>query len=154
MSNIIEYKGYCTEINYSRKDNVLYGKIEFIDDLVNFESTTVEGIEQEFRNAVDDYIEFCKQVGKEPQKPFKGSFNVRVSPELHRNAANAAMRKGCSLNTFVEQAIKDKLDGQKPNLQMTFHIHTKGLDTHNMLEESLLTNYGPESTMWDLKLPN
>lgn len=65
MSNKIEYKGYHTEIRYSQKDKVFYGKIEFIDDLVNFESDTAEGIESEFRNAVDDYIEFCKQIGKE-----------------------------------------------------------------------------------------
>ena len=152
MSNKIEYKGYYTEIKYSQKDKVLYGKIEFIDDLIKFERDTAEGIELEFRNAVDDYIEFCKQVGKEPQKPYKGSFNVRVSPEMHKKAANEAMKKGCSLNAFVEQSLKDALEGKnKQSVQMNLHIHSKGDDAHNMWEQTLPLNDAYETPMWDQK---
>ena len=70
--NILEYKGYYTKIEYSAEDRVLYGKIEGIRDLVNFESDNIEGIEQEFRSAVDDYLAFCEDLGQNPEKAYKG----------------------------------------------------------------------------------
>ena len=105
-SNILEYKGYYTKIEYSAEDKVLYGKIEGIKDLVNFESESPERVEEEFHLAVDDYLAFCKDLGKAPEKPYKGMFNVRISPELHRRAAIAADQRGESLNAFVAQAIR------------------------------------------------
>lgn len=71
MNNILEYKGYTAKIEYSVEDNILFGEIDDITDLVNFESTNTEGIVSEFQSAVDDYLAFCKEVGKEPAKPFK-----------------------------------------------------------------------------------
>lgn len=105
-NNILEYKGYYTKIEYSVEDRVLYGKIEGIGDLVNFHSESPETIEEEFHTAVDDYLAFCKDLGKNPEKPYKGVFNVRVSPELHRKAAMAADKKGETLNAFVVKAIR------------------------------------------------
>ena len=72
MENTLTYKGYFTNIKYSAEDNVLYGKIEGIDDLVTFESESSLEIENEFRKAVDDYLVFCEEVGKEPSKTYKG----------------------------------------------------------------------------------
>ncbi len=103
--NILEYKGYYTKIEFSAEDKVLFGKIEGIGDLVNFESESPETIEAEFQKAVDDYLAFCRDLGKSPEKPYKGMFNVRVSPELHRKAAIEADKRGESLNAFVVQAI-------------------------------------------------
>ena len=62
MSNVLTYKGYSTRIEYSKEDNVLFGKIEGIADLVDFESADVEGVEAAFREAVDDYLEFCAEI--------------------------------------------------------------------------------------------
>lgn len=154
MSNILEYKGYYTEIKFSTEDKVLYGKIEFIDDLINFESETVKGIEEEFHSAVDDYIEYCKLVGKEPQKPYKGSFNVRVSPELHKKAANESLKRGCSLNAFVEQAIKDSIEGKhKHSANMTFNFYAKAEEAHNKHEQSIsLYDQVDVSNVWGKSL--
>ena len=105
MNNTIEYKGYYSNVEYSAKDGVLHGKIEGINDLVTFETENASDIEKEFQAAVDDYISFCKQVGKEPEKTYRGSFNVRVKPELHRAVASIAIKKGISLNQAVEQAL-------------------------------------------------
>ena len=69
MSNILEYKGYHTEIEINFESHELYGKIEGINDFVDFMSDTVAGIIKEFHGAVDDYLEFCKEVGKEPDEP-------------------------------------------------------------------------------------
>lgn len=106
MNNILEYKGYYTKIEYSAEDQVLYGKIEGIRDLVNFECEDLADVEQEFHTAVDDYLALCKDLGQNPEKPYKGVFNVRVSPELHRLAAIAADKKGETLNAFVADAIR------------------------------------------------
>ena len=105
MNNTIEYKGYFSNVEYSAEDGVLHGKIEGINDLVTFESENAADIEKEFHTAVDDYLAFCKQVGKEPDKAYKGTFNVRVKPELHRAVASRAIKNGISLNQAVEQAL-------------------------------------------------
>ena len=109
MNNILEYKGYHTRIEFDVDALALRGKIEGIGDLVNFESDSVEGIEKEFHSAVDDYLEFCREVGKEPDKEYKGMFNVRISPELHRNLAIRAFKDGNTLNATVEKAIEEYL---------------------------------------------
>ncbi len=112
--NILEYKGYYTKIEYSAEDKVLFGKIEGIKDLVNFESESPEKIEAEFHSAVDDYLAFCADLGQDPDKPYKGMFNVRVSPELHRKAVIAADKRGETLNAFVVDAIRAAV-GQSAN---------------------------------------
>lgn len=62
-------------------------------------------MEEEFHAAVDDYLEFCKEVGKEPDKEYKGTFNIRISPDLHKRLAIVAMQNGDTLNAMVEKAI-------------------------------------------------
>ena len=74
-------------------------------DAIVFEGSTAEEVEQCFHDAVDDYLEFCAEKGKEPERAFKGSFNVRTGSELHKQAALAAAKKGESLNKFVAEAI-------------------------------------------------
>lgn len=112
MKNTLEYKGYCAKIEFSVEDRVLYGKIEGIKDLVNFESDNVEQIEQEFKNAVDDYLELCRELGQEPDKTYSGSFNVRISPVLHRSLAMQAAKSGESLNKTVEKAIDSYINNK------------------------------------------
>ena len=105
MKNLLEYKGYHTKIEFDSEALVLRGKIEGIKDLVNFESTDISTVEEEFHAAVDDYLEFCKEVGKEPDKEYKGTFNIRISPDLHKRLAIVAMQNGDTLNATVEKAI-------------------------------------------------
>ncbi|MBE7041056.1 MAG: type II toxin-antitoxin system HicB family antitoxin [Ruminococcaceae bacterium] len=105
MNNVYEYKGYLTKIEFSAIDNVLHGKIEGINDLVTFESNNISEIEQEFHNAVDDYLALCEELGQEPDKTYKGSFNVRIHPSLHRKVSLQAIKNGESLNSLVEKAL-------------------------------------------------
>ena len=113
MSNIIEYKGYLSKIEYSAEDGLLFGKLDGIRDHIDFYTEDPKMIEAEFRSAVDDYLEFCEEVGKEPNKPYKGSFNVRISPELHKKAAQKAVRDNESLNKFVEKAIEARVNSEE-----------------------------------------
>jgi predicted HicB family RNase H-like nuclease len=106
MSDLLTYKGYFGSARYSAADEVFYGKLEGIDDLVNYEGTSVKELIKAFREAVEDYLETCQKIGKEPNKTYKGSFNVRVPAEMHREAAIYAASKDISLNDFVKTAIQ------------------------------------------------
>ena len=109
--NILKYRGYTTAIEYSAEDAVLHGKVEGINDLVSFESASAQGIVEEFRRCVDEYIAICKQQGKDPDKPCSGTFNVRISPKLHAMLARKARINGRTLNYEVETAITRYLKG-------------------------------------------
>lgn len=136
-NNTLEYKGYHTKIEFDSEEFVLRGKIEGINDLVDFECEDLKNIEKEFHEAVDDYLEFCKEVGKEPDKEYKGTFNVRISPELHKRLVNVAMRNGDTLNASVEKAIREYVseDHRTDNhLQNTIKILAKALRTESKYE--------------------
>lgn len=105
-NNVLEYKGYHTKVEFDSEDLILRGKIEGIGDFVDFECEDVKDVEKEFHEAVDDYLEFCKEMGKEPDKEYRGMFNVRISPELHKKLAVVSMRQGETLNASVEKAIQ------------------------------------------------
>ncbi|TDW96311.1 type II toxin-antitoxin system HicB family antitoxin [Dinghuibacter silviterrae] len=105
MNDILQYEGYYASVHFSSEDEVFYGKILGIDDLVNFEGASVKELKKAFHEAVDDYIETCKELGKEPNKTYKGTFNVRISTELHKAAAVYAAHNNVSLNDFVKTAI-------------------------------------------------
>lgn len=110
MNNMMEYKGYHTKIEFDVESMTLRGKIEGINDYVDFEAGDISSIETEFHSAVDNYLEFCEEVGKDPEKEYKGTFNVRISPVLHRKLALCAFKDGCSLNAEVEKAVAAFVD--------------------------------------------
>ena len=99
------YKGYLAKVQYSEEDNCFWGKIEGIRDSITFEGTTVDELRKDFEDAIDDYIQCCKEDGVEPQKQYSGSFNIRIKPDLHRQASMLSKLKDISLNQFVENAI-------------------------------------------------
>jgi len=105
MTDILQYEGYFASVHFSAEDEVFFGKIIGINDSVTFEGGTVKGLKKAFHEAVDDYLETCKQLGKEPEKMYKGSFNVRIPSELHRQATLYSAAKNMSLNEFVRFAI-------------------------------------------------
>jgi predicted HicB family RNase H-like nuclease len=109
MNDIIQYKGYYAEIHFSSDDEVFFGKLIGINDLVNFEADSVKGLKIAFAEAVEDYIDFCKEIKKIPEKTYKGSFNVRIPSELHRQAAVFASLKKVSLNDFVRYALDETI---------------------------------------------
>ncbi len=109
MSDVMTYKGYIGSVHYSEEDEVFHGKIEAINDLIMFEGTSVKELKKAFHEAVDDYLETCKEIGREPQRPFKGSFNVRIPSDLHRKATAKATTMGVSLNQLVQKALEEKV---------------------------------------------
>ena len=107
MNDILEYKGYFANVHFSAEDEIFYGKIIGINDLVSFEGDSVSELKSAFREAVDDYLETCKELNKEPDKMYKGSFNIRIPSDLHRKAAIVAAINNVTLNDLVKTAIDD-----------------------------------------------
>lgn len=105
MSNLLSYKNYNGTVEYSKEDRCLFGKVIGIKSLLSYEGDSVRELEQDFQNVVDEYLADCKERSVEPEQPYKGSFNVRISPELHRTIAIYAIEHGKSLNAVVEEAI-------------------------------------------------
>lgn len=107
MNDILEYKGYFANVHFSAEDEIFYGKIIGINDLVSFEGNSVLELKSAFQEAVEDYLDTCKQLNKEPERMYKGTFNIRIPSELHRKASIVAAIKNITLNDLVKTAIDD-----------------------------------------------
>lgn len=105
MSNTMTYKGYSARIEYDDEDRIFTGRLAGIRDGVGFHADTVEDLRSAFEEAVDDYLETCAKLGKEPQKAYSGQVMFRVDPEVHRKAALAAELSGKSLNQWAEEVL-------------------------------------------------
>ena len=106
MSNLLSYKNYNGTVEYSKEDKCLFGKVVGVKSLLSYEGTSVEELETEFQNVINEYLKDCEERGVTPEQPYKGSFNVRINPELHRTIAIYAIENGKSLNAAVEEALK------------------------------------------------
>jgi len=104
--NTLEYKGYHGNVEYSASDHCFYGKVLGIRALVTYEGSDIDSIEQEFQTSVNEYLDLCAQEGATPEKEYSGLFQVRVSPEVHRELVIKAEASGKKLNTVVAEALE------------------------------------------------
>jgi len=103
---MLEYKGYNGTVEYSDADKILYGKVLGVKGYMSYIGDSLESLRKDFEEMIDDYLDECAEDGVEPQKPYKGSFNVRISPELHRTIALYSASRGQTLNSIVEEALQ------------------------------------------------
>ena len=102
----LKYKGYTGSVEYSEEDNCLYGKVLGMSKhAITYEGKDVGELKHDFEGAIDDYIASCEARGVEPSKPYSGTFNVRVSPEIHSAIAAMAQKAGITINAFVRQVL-------------------------------------------------
>ena len=106
MSSTVRYKGYTGSVEFSEADGVFYGKVLGIHSLISYEGANASELVSDFHGAVDDYLELCKADGVAPETAYKGSFNIRITPQLHEKLAIYALEHGISLNRLVEQALQ------------------------------------------------
>ena len=106
---MMTYKGYMAQVEYDDEARIFHGEVMNTRDVITFQGTSVEELEEAFRGSVDDYLSWCEEEGTSPEKPYSGKFNLRLSPELHREMAITAKRMNVSINGFVEKAITDEL---------------------------------------------
>jgi len=112
MTDTLKYRDYIASIHFSNDDDVFYGKVIGINDLIIFQGTSVKQLKKEFKEVIDDYIQTCKDLKKEPNKTYKGSFNIRIPSDLHRKAALYSSLEGISLNDFVRLSIEYTLSNK------------------------------------------
>lgn len=107
---MMEYNGYIGNVEYDSNAKIFHGEVINTKDVITFQGRSVDEIEKAFKESIDDYLAWCKEDGVSPEKPYSGKFNLRLSPELHKNIAIAAKSMKLSINKFVEKAIIDELN--------------------------------------------
>lgn len=105
MKDVLKYKGFIGSVHFSADDAVFYGKVEGVNDLISFEGESVQELISAFHYVVDEHIKDCEAENKELQKSYKGSFNIRLSPELHQRIATIAKMRGESINKFIADTL-------------------------------------------------
>ncbi len=109
-NKILEYKGYFGNVEYDLENKILYGQLLGIKGAYIYEGKTLEELEEDFKDFVNDYILSFEQKGEKAPKPNLGTFNIRIGTELHFKASDKAKKRGQSLNNFVRQAIEHELE--------------------------------------------
>jgi predicted HicB family RNase H-like nuclease len=104
---MMEYKGYLAgPIDFNAEENAFSGTVAGLKDVIHFEGTTAKELARAFRESVDSYLKFCKEIGQEPDRPYNGKILLRTEPELHRKAALRAAVEGVSLSRWISQQIE------------------------------------------------
>lgn len=142
MSNKLAYKGYHATIEYDDDDGILVGTVFGIRDTLAFHGTSIPEITETFHDCIDTYLAVCKEQGISPDKEFKGSFNVRISPELHRKAAMVANQEGITLNQLIQQAIEARV---QPTPYKNTVIQLPVIQENTILRSISMTDYGYNS---------
>lgn len=107
----IQYKGYQASVEF--EDGSLFIKVLHIDDLLVAECNSASDVQRTAEELIDAYLDDCRDLGRKPAKPFKGSFNIRIPPELHKKVAIAAAEQKQSLNAWISEAVVEHLEKQR-----------------------------------------
>jgi predicted HicB family RNase H-like nuclease len=108
--DVLTYKGFIGSVHFSAQDDVFFGKVEGVNDLITFEGNSVEELKSAFHYVIDEHIRDCENENVPIEKSYKGSFNLRLTPDLLRRAAITAKMQGSTLNSFVKKAIERNLE--------------------------------------------
>ncbi|BAY39971.1 HicB protein [Nostoc sp. NIES-2111] len=101
----MRYKGYEAVVEFDDEAEIFHGEVINIRDVITFQADNVKDLKQAFHDSIDDYLEFCKERGEEPEKPFSGKLMLRINPELHKTIAVKAKKEGKSLNSWIEKCL-------------------------------------------------
>ncbi len=103
---MLSYKGYTGHLDIDTEEQTLFGRVLDLKDVITFQGKTIAEAKQAFQDSINDYLEFCEELGESPDKPFSGKFHFRTSPEIHRKITIAAQKKGKSINSWMEETLK------------------------------------------------
>lgn len=102
---MMQYKGYTGYVVYDDEAHIFHGEVIGLRAVITFQGITVDEIEQAFKDSIDDYIDWCKERGKEPEKAYSGKFNLRMPPELYIKVAAQAAQEGMSINAYIVKRL-------------------------------------------------
>lgn len=103
---MMTYKGYAGKVEFDDEALVFHGTVVGIRDVITFEADNARELLQAFHDSVDDYLEFCTEEGKEPERPFSGKFVIRISPDIHQKINFEARKEGVSINTWINRGLQ------------------------------------------------
>jgi len=107
MKNVLQHKGYTGNVQFDADDMLFYGRVLGLKKaIIAYEGKTVDDLVKDFRDAVEDYLDHCQENGIEPEKPFKGTFNIRIDPDLHKRLVVNALGEGKTLNAFIKSVLE------------------------------------------------
>ncbi len=115
---MMEYKGYLGLVEYDDEAGILHGEVINLRDVITFQGETVQELRGAFQESVDDYLAFCAERGEEPERPYSGTFTVRIPPVLHRDIAFQARMRNKSLNSWVADLLETALTERSPTPSM------------------------------------
>jgi predicted HicB family RNase H-like nuclease len=102
---MMKYKGYIGHVEYDDEAKIFHGEVVGLKDIITFQGSSVEELEEAFKDSVEDYLAWCKKRKERPEKTFSGTFNLRIPPDLHARLALQAKSMGVSLNSFIAQTL-------------------------------------------------
>jgi predicted HicB family RNase H-like nuclease len=106
---VLKYKGYSGIVEYDPDGKIFTGEVIGIQSMITFQGRTPEELEASFASSIDLYLEMCQEDGVQPEKPYSGRFNLRISPELHKVMAERAAVERKSLNQLVTEILQRSL---------------------------------------------
>lgn len=107
--NLMHYKEYVAQVTLDEDSGLLHGRVMNTRDIITFEAKDLPRLRKEFERSVQDYLDWCRELGREPERPYSGNISLRIMPALHRNALAAAAEEGTSLNRWIEEQIEKAL---------------------------------------------
>ena len=139
MKNIMEYKGYLGSVEFSEEDELFFGRVLGIRSLISYEADNAKELISDFHNSVDEYLNMCEEEGKEPDKAYKGSFNIRISPQLHKQLVICAMDHNTTLNGYIQEVLeKAVMQNLKSEVICNKRGTTKTAMCHNHTQQKQL----------------
>ncbi len=109
---MLKYKGYTAKVELDLEAEIMHGEVLDLNDVITFQGKSIDEVKQAFQDSVDDYLEFCQELGKTPEKPFSGTFVLRIDPGLHRKVSLAASNQGKSINQWLKELIDARLSSE------------------------------------------
>lgn len=113
----MKYRGYQGTVTYDEEVKIFHGEVIGLKDMITFQGTSVEELEQAFKDSIDDYLEFCKKKKRSPEKPFSGNLTLRIPSEIHKEATITAKNRGMSLNAYFNEVLIREFTKPRNNQQ-------------------------------------
>ncbi len=150
-NNLLEYKGYHAKIEIDTEDKLFIGTVIGINDYLVFHGENYNELQKMFEQSIDNYLQMCAEMGIEPDKEYKGTFNVRISPELHKKADLRAKSEKTTLNQLIGNAIEQYINN---NVQQTSkEIYFLPMETigimNNIAENKNNCKKSYDTTVWE-----
>lgn len=101
---ILKYQNYIAKVEL-QENGYLFGRVVNMKDQITFQTSDSTMLMEEFKNSVDDYLEFCKEEGDDPEKPFSGEIRYKTVPERHRQLSDWTYEEDRTMSEIMDDAL-------------------------------------------------